>query len=94
MATHARTATAGALQAPLFMQQQKKCGLGLQHIVSHLYYLLLTLESCMFTSVCARRAHTSTVHFSTVCMTGKSIELFYEVFAGMVIWYFLSGTRG
>lgn len=28
MATHARTATAGALQAPLFMQQQKKVWFG------------------------------------------------------------------
>ena len=26
-------------------------------------------------------------------MTGKSIDVFYEVFAGMVIWYFLSRTR-
>lgn len=34
------------------------------------------------------------MQYSTVCMTGKSIEVFYEVFSGMVSWYFLSRTRG
>lgn len=48
----------------------------------------------MLAIVPASRAHTSSVQHSTVCMTGKSIDVFYEVFAGMVIWYFLSRARG